>query len=489
MGFNRREFLQASAGVAASSLIAARALGAGARTSAIVPGPYGLLAPVADLETGLALLMLPEGFAYRTFSWAGDAMGKMRVPTLHDGMGVVHAEKRGAETVVTLIRNHECPLSQPILAPARYDTAVPPGQRFAPGGGTTTLQFSGQRWLSVEPSLGGTFYNCAGGAAPWGSWFTCEETFTDLTTHGGRRHGYVFEVRRDAAATTANPIVDMGRMMHEAVAIDPATNYAYLTEDNPRCSCLYRFVPNDRSGTPGSYEKGGKLQAARVIGRPNTDLMTPAVGDIHRIEWVDIDNPDAHPGQTPVPFPGRPGLVGGPFLNAWTKGALLLSRLEGICHHQGKLFVVDTAAGTSAAGVRGEGEGAVWEYDPREQTLRALFVAGTAMVGDNIDNITLSPRGGILLCEDGDILLDRNGPGTRLLGLTKDGDSFAFAKNNVLLTEAMIQGAGKQIKARDYRAQEFCGACFDPAGTTLFVNLQYPGITFAIWGPWERGTF
>jgi len=53
----------------------------------------------------------------------------------------------------------------------------------------------------------------------------------------------------------------------------------------------------------------------------------------------------------------------------------------------------------------------------------------------------------------------------------------------------MIQGAGKRIKARDYRAQEFAGACFDPAGTTLFVNLQYPGITFAIWGPWERGSF
>ena len=68
----------------------------------------------------------------------------------------------------------------------------------------------------------------------------------------------------------------------------------------------------------------------------------------------------------------------------------------------------------------------------------------------------------------------------------KEGDSFAFAKNNALLTEAQIQGAGKRIRPRDYRAQEFAGACFDPAGTTLFVNLQYPGITFAIWGPWER---
>jgi secreted PhoX family phosphatase len=31
------------------------------------------------------------------------------------------------------------------------------------------------------------------------------------------------------------------------------------------------------------------------------------------------------------------------------------------------------------------------------------------------------------------------------------------------------------------------GVCFDPYGEVLFVNIQRPGITFAIWGPWERG--
>lgn len=489
MGFNRREFLRASAGLAASSLISARAIGAVERTSKLIPGPYGRLSPVADLETGLQLLQLPEGFSYRTFSWTGDTMGDRTVPALHDGMGCVHAETRDGETVVTLIRNHECALAEPIMAPARYDTAVPPGQRFPPGGGTTTLRFSRQRWLSAEPSLGGTFYNCAGGAAPWGSWFTCEETFTDFTLTGGRRHGYIFEVRRDAAATTAKPIVEMGRMMHEAVAIDPATNYAYLTEDNPRCSCLYRFVPNDASGTPGSYEKGGKMQAARVVGRRNRDLMAPALGDVHRVEWVDIDVPDSNPGQTPVAFPGRPGLASGPFLNGWSKGALLMSRLEGICHHQGKFFIVDTAAGKSTLGVPGEGEGAVWEYDPSEQTLRAIFVSDTALVANNIDNITVSPRGGIVLCEDGDMSMIVGGTSTRLLGLTESGDSFAFGQNNVHLTEEMVQRAGKKTRPRDYRSQEFAGACFDPAGTTLFVNLQHAGITFAIWGPFDRGTF
>ncbi|MGH8828550.1 MAG: alkaline phosphatase PhoX, partial [Jiangellaceae bacterium] len=34
---------------------------------------------------------------------------------------------------------------------------------------------------------------------------------------------------------------------------------------------------------------------------------------------------------------------------------------------------------------------------------------------------------------------------------------------------------------------EFAGATFSPDGRTLFVNIQASrGMTFAIWGPWER---
>ena len=32
--------------------------------------------------------------------------------------------------------------------------------------------------------------------------------------------------------------------------------------------------------------------------------------------------------------------------------------------------------------------------------------------------------------------------------------------------------------------QEFAGATFSPDGRTLFVNIQDPGLTYAIWGPW-----
>ena len=278
-------------------------------------------------------------------------------------------------------------------------------------------------------------------------------------------------------------------MLHEAVAIDPATNIAYLTEDEAWNSGFYRYVPKDASSRAGSYEAGGRLQAARVAGRAHADLRAPAVGDVHRIEWVDIEDPDADPGKPPAEITTLPGRASGPFLQGWSQGALVMSRGEGICHHGGRIYMVDTEAGRSADGKIGQGNGAIWEYDPRAQSLRAIFVAGSQQVGDKIDNITVSPRGRLLLCENGDGVTDEYGFGSRLLGITADGDSFTFAKNNIDLTLEDTVGAGKRIEPDYYLAAEWAGACFDPGGEVLFVNIQVPGVTFAIWGPWERGSF
>ena len=83
------------------------------------------------------------------------------------------------------------------------------------------------------------------------------------------------------------------------------------------------------------------------------------------------------------------------------------------------------------------------------------------------------------------------GFGERLLGLTPAGETFVFAKNNVMLEPSDIQRAGKSrefIEPGHFREREWAGASFDPSGEALFVNIQVPGITFAITGPWRDGT-
>jgi secreted PhoX family phosphatase len=447
--------------------------------------PYGPLRPVNDLSTGLPLLQLPDGFYYKSLSWAGDAMSNGQpVPVRHDGMAVIAHRQTPVGTELVLVRNHEIGHGPRIGAIGVYDALD--GSSSA-GGGTTNIYFPLDLTQEVRtaPSLGGTLLNCAGGPTPWGTWLSCEETTQDLTAVGGRRHGYVFEVTADPAQTSGEPIIAMGRFRHEAAAVDPSTGIVYMTEDARNVAGLYRYLPLDPSGRPGALARGGKLQAAKVKGVDNADLLAPALGDVVELEWVDIDDPDAGPG----PFRGShaTGEASGPFLQAWAAGALRMARGEGIWYGDGRMYIVDTSAGSNLAGQPGYGEGCVWMLDLTSMRMETIFASNTPSVGNNPDNITVSPRGGVLACEDGGGTMDEYGFGNRLLGLTTSGESYLFAKNNVVLSDADVRRIGKKVAANDYRGSEFCGACFDPTGQFLFVNAQAPGITFAIWGPWGRG--
>lgn len=538
---SRRRLLKGSGAAAASLFVGtlaalharqARAADGGLQESP-APSPYGDIAPVNDLATGLPLLALPAGFSYVSHGWTGDPMSDgAPTPGVHDGMAVVASRRSGRSTELALIRNHERGLveteAQTIQAPARYsagyvngivtltgavtvrvganNTVRLPGQPDPPpftgraAGGTTRLLFRDNRWAGSTGALAGTLGNCAGGPTPWGTWLSCEETVLDFSAIGGRKHGYVFECSDDPAQSIATPIVGMGRFVHEAVAIDPASGIAYLTEDNRNCAALFRYVPDDRAGGLGSLHRGGRLQAARIktivqqalpqglAASNDTALLNPRIGDTYELEWVDIAEPDADP-RTVAGQPGGVSLavMAGPTIQALAAGCARWSRGEGIWHAGGRLYIVDTAAGSNAAGAIGNGEGAVWELNLATMRLRAVFASANPATGNNPDNVTVSPRGGVVLCEDGGASSDAFGTGSRLLGLNAAGQAYIFCKNLCQLTAAQVAAAGKTVAAGDYRGSEFAGACFDPTGRVLFVSIQNPGITYAITGPWARG--
>ena len=415
---------------------------------------YGPLVAATDMTTGLKLLELPLGFEYMSLGWAGDPMTNgAPTPARHDGMAAFQAKG----DLVALVRNHEVLNAQPgqktpAFGPNPYDPEC--------GGGTTTVLFDpkAEKLVSVTPSLSGTLVNCAGGRTPWGSWLSCEETLVDpkriATTT--RLHGYIFEVPHDGVSD-AKPLVSMGRFVHEAIAIDPDTGIVYETEDRAAAG-LYRFTPKRK----GHLSEGGILQALAIAGKPRFDTRTDQRPNAqYDIEWVDIPEPD-RPHVDEVAWDTR-----GVFQQGLDRGAASFARLEGAWFGDDRVFITATSGGDAKMGQ-------VWELDPKRGRLRLLFESPGPEVLTGPDNLTLSRRGGMAICEDGAAI-------QRVQGLTSDGQIINFARNNVVLNGEKNGFTG------DFRRSEFAGVSYSPDGEWLFVNVQLPGITFAITGPWGRG--
>ena len=472
---NRRDFVKGGGTVAASAAFAA--LAGNARAGGIpFSSDYGPLSVKPDKATGLPLLALPDGFEYTSFGWTGQiqACGQP-TPTDHDGMAVVAA--RGNRIV--MVRNHELSLGESSPSSPRYNrrgTYNP--EQF---GGCTNLMFDALRgrWLASWNSQGGTIRNCSGGVTPWGTWITCEETFHEWNQapsgqdeFTGFNHGYAFEVKA-FGRTKAQPIRGMGRFSHEACAVDPSTGFIYETED-ARPSAFYKYEPDGPWGTlrPGKID--GRLYAMVLDGIPrlDTNLGGSPVGTVWNVTWEEVLDPDARVQRC---FDQAPN-------------AAIISRGEGCWEDQGRIYFVSTDGGLS-------GLGQIFCYDPRKETCTLLFESSDA-VGqvDGPDNIAVSPRGSILMCEDGD-----SNP-KRLVGLTQSGETFPFAENRIELSSAdldridsVYRGTRKYFwdtipedgTSRSFTSREWAGATF--YGRWLFVNNQSPGVTFAITGPWERG--
>ena len=405
------------------------------------------LEPVADETTGEPLLKLPPDFTYRSLYWSlsGTLSDGSTATGLPDDMGVFPDPDGRA---VTLVRNHEITLAPLLPGAPVYDRRC--------GGGTTTLRFdlSSGEWLSSRSSLAGTYKNCSGGPTPWGSWLTCEETLADPSTHRVERpHGYVFEVPANGDGDP-RPITGLGRFVHEAAAVDPRTGIVYLTEDRSRAG-LYRFVPSRDPLRPQSLRGAGQLQMLAIEGRRNFRGLWRG-GNGLPVAWVDIADPTASSQSV-----FRQGELG---------GGMRFRRLEGCWYDDDHLYFVSTNGGRSR-------NGQIWDLHLREQQLSLLYESPGSDVLCMPDNLTMMPDGSLLLCEDcaGSFLFGRARP-TRLRRLSPGGQLTTVAENNMRLD-------GLYGLHGDYRQGEWCGVC--RAGDWVFANVQKPGITFAITGPWE----
>ncbi len=449
------------------------------RYGPLIPDPY-------------RIFDLPEGFRYTILSRTGDLMSDgLHVPGAPDGMAAFSGENGR----IILIRNHELTSDATFEGPYGVDNRMiekidrsclyDAGAGVRPHlGGTTTLVYDpvGQRVERQFLSLAGTCRNCAGGPTPWNSWITCEEAVevsweaekrirerrfsrrdadsTDSTGPSRREnfneksHGYTFEIPAETQCglVSAVPLVAMGRFNHEAVAVDPASGIVFQTEDRED-GLIYRFIPKDR----GRLVNGGKLQALAIKGRKSVDTRNWAetgkpkltVGAALEVEWIDLDLVDSP----------RDDLRS----RGYKKGAARFARAEGMWYGRNEIYFACTDGGISKTGQIFRYRPSAYEGTDREaeapgQLVLYLEPNNTHLL-QSCDNVAIAPWGDLMICEDG---ADHN----YLRGVTPDGRIYTLGDSAY------------------YTQSELAGACFSTDHPTLFVNLQRPGLTLAITGPW-----
>jgi secreted PhoX family phosphatase len=426
--------------------------------------------PLMDDPKGL--LALPPGFKYTVVTHAGETKLKSGHPTpeLHDGTAVFGTGTKQ----YTLIQNHEIGAASALGVPQIPGTVYDSGVGAAGGCTVISVDRDGTN-LGEWVGISGTTTNCAGGPTPWGTWMTCEET--ENKANGTTRlkdHGYVFEVWGDGKTAHPVPLKALGRYAHEALAIDRDKQHIYLSEDasGPNGS-FYRWT------APAGYRLGkdswkdlqdvtfGTLEAMAILddnGKPIPDVAYLTSAQLlrpFRVTWVPVPDRDAVTVSTRKQF--TDGQV--------TRG----KKFEGVYGTHDGVYVVNSFAKIGTTDIPADGiphEGMVWFYNYKAKTIQLVTYFPSNPAADKgaaakyedfnfdaPDNVTVTPWGSLILAEDGLA-------SSHVLSSVPGGPTYAIARN--MLNDS-----------------EFTGPTFSEDGKVLFVNIQTPGITLAITGPWR----
>ena len=197
-------------------------------------------------------------------------------------------------------------------------------------------------------------------------------------------------------------------------------------------------------------------------------LTSAQLGRPFPVKWVNVPERD---GQTTS--------VRKQFTTEITRG----KKFEGVYGIDSGVYVVNSFAFNSAdlPADAVKHDGMVWFYSYRDQTITLVtyFPHQTSsdtgatpkysdMTFDGPDNVTVTPWGTLVLAEDGV-------GASHVLSSVPGGPTYAIARNQLNIGTAA---------APEY--SEFTGPTFSDDGKVLFVNIQTPGITLAITGPWSK---